>query len=747
DFDQGSIVSFDDDVSISDSAHDSQSSESSTSSSWTNATEPVELSQNDDTKGQAPAGHLELCSSPSEDQYCDSVKSVSSATSQPESLDESTFVPRVLSQCSADGLTRRTNSRRPTASTKSLSGPCRLKRDTDGTEHFVSLLIIFATRLITAIWPMSACPPMTSTCFNGAGVLPLRVFIQETLRRSKSSYSTLQVALYYLILLKAKLSCRPQNADADGEHGVERSRCRAMQCGRRMFLSALMLASKYLQDRNYSARAWSKISGLRSNEINENERNYLQIIDYELHVPKEYFDVWSKIVLSLSQLSREQPRCRPGSPGSSGYSSPGTGSSNSLVEMVSQVDLEEPSGHQVFSDSWWCGLIKRLDPCLVKDTNLAAEFLRRNLPQDDADHVASWTFDKPPSPPTSPESASGLYDMNFSDTLKPRSGEVPQGSTSRTPTQLSPAGTTELPMRPYLANLPTPQTTPRVADNCASPANSRPSLRCSASVDALRNMRRQCFTNANLERCPPPRPQGCALPSMRSLLRPAETYRENLSKSTTPCTSSPLSVITETTPGLTSRSRSSSISSNSSWTSTMRVGHGELSNSSLRRVRSSVDYYSGEELSTKVAEHQAATSSEVDAAQLLLSLSAHSETSSQSTTPTPSRLSEQGVLAVQPCSDGPRGHKRTLSKADHKLQAFVSLNLAAGPRSCDVVDDPLQPFYDTNPKQWQVPARSWAGPRRALPNATDNKRRCSIQQFTSAPDLAARYLKESMMAA
>lgn len=801
DFDQGSITSFDDDVSISDSAHESQSSESSTSSSWTNATEPVDFFQRDDTKVQPPAGHLELCSSPSEsseqlfkeveakeerrcrnrpssDQDCDSVTSFSSAASRSQSLDETTFLPYVLSQSSnketaADLLASKTNIRRPSTSTKSLSGPCKLKRDTDVTEQFVSLLIIFATRLITAIWPMSACPPMTSTCFNGAGVLPLRVFIQETLRRSKSSYSTLQVALYYLVLLKGKLSCGQASTDADGEDRGERSRCRAMQCGRRMFLSALMLASKYLQDRNYSARAWSKISGLRSNEINENERNYLKMIDYELHVPKEQFDVWSKIVLSLSRLSKEQPRCQPGSP-DSGYSSPGSGSSNSLAEMVSQVDLEEPSGQQLFSDSWWCGLIKQLDPLLVKDTELAHEFLRKNLPQDHVDLFASWTINKLPSQAASPEPTPGVYDMNFSDTLKSRPAEVPQTSASQVLTQMSPAGTTELPMRPHLGNLPTPQTTPRVADNHAWSANncSRTPLRCSASVDALRNMRRQCFMNANLERCPPPRPQGCALPPMRSLLRPAETLRENSSKSTTPCTSSPLSVITETTPSL-SRSRSSSISSNSSWTSPMRLrgGCGEPFNSSLSRVCSSSDEYgrpastvgdratasidrssdeeysSGEELRrVKTAGHQLRSSSDIDAAQLLVSLSTHSETSSQSTTPTPRLLSEQGTLAMQSSSDSPRGHKRTLSKADHNLRTQVRDALT----TTEVMEDPLQPFYDTTPKQWQVPTRSWAGPRRALPNSTDNKRLasyCSIQQFTSAPDLAARYLKESMLTA
>ena len=85
----------------------------------------------------------------------------------------------------------------------------------------------------------------------------MKTFIQETLRRAKTSYSTLQVALYYLILLKDHLP----NRDFTQEQPQDED-CRAMQCGRRMFLSALILASKYLQDRNYSTRAWGKISGL-----------------------------------------------------------------------------------------------------------------------------------------------------------------------------------------------------------------------------------------------------------------------------------------------------------------------------------------------------------------------------------------------------------------------------------------------------------------------------------------------------
>lgn len=659
--------------------------------------------------------------------------------------------------------------------------PPKLKRDTDVTEHFVSLLILFATRLITAIWPLSACPPMMSTCFNGAGVLPLRVFIQETLRRSKTSYSTLQVALYYLILLKAKLPSgdfakEQPRAQVDGEPS-ERSQCRAMQCGRRMFLSALMLASKYLQDRNYSARAWSKISGLRSNEINENEREYLFLIDYDLHVPKESFDNWSRIVLSMSKLSKERPLCRSGTSNVDSCR-PGSGSSNSLADMVSQVDLDEHAGQDMFTDEWWTGLIQKLDPRIVRDADKVDDFLRRNLPEDKMDMIPllnlnrqmSKPWDSPPS-----ESVSQVYDMNFSETLKPRNTETTKVQTPQTPVQMSPTRNSGVPMRPHLGNLPTPQTTPRISDKCQWSGNQpKPFLRCSASMDAMSNMRRQCIVNANLERCPPPRPQGYALPSVKSLLRPAETIQELPSRSTTPLTSSPASVVSDTTASTTpsiSRSRSSSISSNSSWSSvasTMprlqtRVG-GEFS-SPLARVCSLSDRYckpvstdvqrsepkfhdegygSGEEPQTKISHPSLSSTSEVDAIQVLMSLSARSEPPSQCVTPTPHRRTDQGDLWMPNVKDSPRGHKRTLSKTDHDLQTQVGDLLREKPVSLDDVSD------DATPKQWQLPTKNWATPRRALPKPLDNKRvatYCSMLQFSSVPDLQSQYLQDSMITA
>lgn len=128
------------------------------------------------------------------------------------------------------------------------------------------------------------------------GVLPLRTFIQETLRRSRTSYSTLQVALYYLILIKPHVPKHDFTMEQpDDAHSV-----RALQCGRRMFLSALILASKYLQDRNYSARAWSKISGLNTLEINQNEMAFLLAVNWRIHITDAVFQRWTDIVLKYT---------------------------------------------------------------------------------------------------------------------------------------------------------------------------------------------------------------------------------------------------------------------------------------------------------------------------------------------------------------------------------------------------------------------------------------------------------------
>ncbi|KAJ5194494.1 hypothetical protein N7472_006960 [Penicillium cf. griseofulvum] len=151
-------------------------------------------------------------------------------------------------------------------------------------------------RLLRSSGPLSAAASRSDAATGSKGVLPLHTFIQETLRRSRTSYSTLQVALYYLIKIKPHVPTH----DFTKEQPRDQSPLRAMQCGRRMFLAALILASKYLQDRSYSARAWSKISGLNTLEINQNELMFLKAVGWRLHIDEATFQRWTDLVLKLT---------------------------------------------------------------------------------------------------------------------------------------------------------------------------------------------------------------------------------------------------------------------------------------------------------------------------------------------------------------------------------------------------------------------------------------------------------------
>ncbi|KAI9701218.1 MAG: hypothetical protein M1836_001887 [Candelina mexicana] len=168
------------------------------------------------------------------------------------------------------------------------------------------------------------------------GVLPLRTFIQETLRRSRTSYSTLQVALYYLILIKAHVP----HYDFTMEQPADGQTLRAMQCGRRMFLAALILASKYLQDRNYSSRAWSKISGLNPIEINMNELAFLAAVKWRLHISEKVFQRWTDVVLKYTS-STQPPRSPTSSPTSASEESGWKSIIPKLTPALDSVDLAQ----------------------------------------------------------------------------------------------------------------------------------------------------------------------------------------------------------------------------------------------------------------------------------------------------------------------------------------------------------------------------------------------------------------------
>ncbi|KAF9922554.1 hypothetical protein FBU30_007321 [Linnemannia zychae] len=229
----------------------------------------------------------------------------------------------------------------------------------------VENLVDTAALIIESIWPS---PSLNAQFSLKTPVIPLHIFVKETLRRSRTTLSTLQLALYYIYRVRSQVLAAQERIRLDQiqyfqqhmtamQHGLPPSpsisldslseadirqsdyfnamtnkpkpalpltppgsnsttpnananalsplsqtstastspvlaKSEPVGCGRRMFLAALILASKFQQDRTYSNKAWSKISGLSVSEINLNEIAFLTLIDYRLFVSQSVFQKW-----------------------------------------------------------------------------------------------------------------------------------------------------------------------------------------------------------------------------------------------------------------------------------------------------------------------------------------------------------------------------------------------------------------------------------------------------------------------
>lgn len=368
---------------------------------------------------------------------------------------------------------QRQNPRRSSAGSRGRSAcPPALVRQCDRKVNFVDSLVgmylcnssLFAsfpectshtlahadssTQIVEAIWPLSSAACRSE--LGSKAVLPLRTFIQETLRRSRTSYSTLQVALYYLILIKPHV---PKH-NFTMEQPEDRHADRALQCGRRMFLAALILASKYLQDRNYSARAWSKISGLNTNEINQNEISFLLAVNWKLHIADEVFQRWTEIVLKYT------PPPSPPSPGA--------------TQTVSQQSIE------------WRNLILRLNPEL---TNIDGHFSPATATRNDLCALSPRSILNPPQDARATMESVDATPKPFLAALA--STAEPIGTPAYSVGRLAPS----------LGLLPTPRLTPQTNGLC-TPAVGAGSYRKSSAMCLAMAQANSVTSSHHLDRLP-----------------------------------------------------------------------------------------------------------------------------------------------------------------------------------------------------------------------------------------------------
>ncbi|KAI9266469.1 cyclin-domain-containing protein, partial [Phascolomyces articulosus] len=165
----------------------------------------------------------------------------------------------------------------------------------------IGKLVDISAEIIDSIWH----PKFLQDNQRQAKIMSTRNFIQEILKRSKTTYSTLQISLFYLFRVKKVVHERLIRRHTQKRQVSERLDD-IMCCGRRMFLASLMVSSKYLHDKNYRNRAWAKISGLDIDEINAAELAFLRLIDYKLYVSKPTFDKWYTLLHGYVQKHQQQ---------------------------------------------------------------------------------------------------------------------------------------------------------------------------------------------------------------------------------------------------------------------------------------------------------------------------------------------------------------------------------------------------------------------------------------------------------
>ncbi|KAI9484011.1 MAG: hypothetical protein EXX96DRAFT_560479 [Benjaminiella poitrasii] len=176
--------------------------------------------------------------------------------------------------------------------------------DTSCQERSIMIdkLIEASADIIDSIWTSHALyrPPNIK-------VMSTSCFIREILKRSRATYSMLQLALFYIFRIKRLVCERMQQP-----HPFFQSHDKFAFCGRRIFLASLMIASKYLNDKNYRNKTWAKIASLPIAEINITEFVFLKLINYQLYVSKPLYDKWISLLhVYIQRKNNVYPLTKP----------------------------------------------------------------------------------------------------------------------------------------------------------------------------------------------------------------------------------------------------------------------------------------------------------------------------------------------------------------------------------------------------------------------------------------------------
>jgi hypothetical protein len=131
----------------------------------------------------------------------------------------------------------------------------------------------------------------TMTSFHGLRPPPLgaAAFVSRIAKYSGASPCCFAVGLIYLERMKKR------------DVGV----CLTPANFQRLFLTAVMCASKFLDDFYYSNKHWAEVGGIQTTELNKLELEFLFRMGFSLHMQREEYDWYAE------ELHSRVPRSEP----------------------------------------------------------------------------------------------------------------------------------------------------------------------------------------------------------------------------------------------------------------------------------------------------------------------------------------------------------------------------------------------------------------------------------------------------
>jgi hypothetical protein len=154
------------------------------------------------------------------------------------------------------------------------------------------LFVNFVTRTVNLIWHRRE--PSTTSNFNNR--------FQEILKVTGVSHSLVLLALRYMWTMTQRFP--PCDPGPGSEY--------------RSFVTALMLANKFLEDNTFTAKTWSQVTGISVHDLNTMEREFLTALNFSLHVSEEEYSSWYcgllSTIPSLSLVEMITPPMSPSLP-------------------------------------------------------------------------------------------------------------------------------------------------------------------------------------------------------------------------------------------------------------------------------------------------------------------------------------------------------------------------------------------------------------------------------------------------